>query len=78
MWHKIISMISGLVIGAVPGIIIGFFIGAFIGGNFMPSFQFNGVQGYEATGQIGAFIGVVIGPILTIIATLKIADRKRN
>lgn len=44
----------------------------------MTSFQFNGVQGYEATGQIGAFIGVIIGPILGIIAALRLAARNKN
>lgn len=75
MLRKIIAIISGLLIGAVLGIIIGLLIGAYIGGNYMTSFQFNGVQGYEATGQIGAIIEIIIGPVLGIMAALKLAGR---
>ncbi len=43
--------------------ITGLVIGALIGGNYLPDFSFNGVQGYEATGQLGLIIGVLIGVI---------------
>lgn len=78
MLRKIIIMISGLLIGIILGLIVGLFIGAFIGGNYMTAFEFNGVRGYEATGQIGAFVGLVIGPILGIIIALMIDHRKRS
>jgi hypothetical protein len=48
-------------------IVLGFFgliIGALIGGNFATGFSFNGVQGYEATGQVGLIIGTAIGIII--------------
>jgi len=38
-------------------------IGALIGGNYAEQFVFNGVQGYEATGQIGFILGALTGLI---------------
>ncbi len=52
-----------LVIGFVLGV-IGLFISMYIGGNYAEDFVFNGVRGYEATGQIGFIIGGVIGLIM--------------
>lgn len=43
--------------------VIGLFISMYIGGNYAEDFVFNGVRGYEATGQIGFIIGGVIGLI---------------
>jgi hypothetical protein len=51
-----------LVIGFVLGV-IGLFIAMYIGGNYAEDFVFNGVQGYEATGQIGFIVGSLIGLI---------------
>ncbi len=51
-----------LVIGFVLGV-IGLFIAVYIGGNYAEDFVFNGVRGYEATGQIGFIIGAAIGLI---------------
>jgi len=41
-----------IVVTAVT-LVLGMLIGAWLGGNFAQDFQFNGVRGYEATGQIG-------------------------
>ena len=49
-----------IVIGFVLGV-IGLFIAMYIGGNYAEDFVFNGVRGYEATGQIGFILGGVIG-----------------
>lgn len=38
-------------------LILGMLIGAWFGGNYAENFQFNGVRGYEATGQIGLMCG---------------------
>ena len=51
-----------IVIGFISGV-IGLIIGALIGGNYAEQFVFNGVRGYEATGQIGFILGVLIGSI---------------
>jgi hypothetical protein len=51
-----------IVIGFVLGV-IGLFIAMYIGGNYAEDFVFNGVRGYEATGQIGFLVGGAIGLI---------------
>ena len=49
-------IVIALVFGA-----IGMIVGALLGGNYAEQFVFNGVQGYEATGQIGFILGISIG-----------------
>lgn len=48
-----------LVIGVVTGI-VGLLAGILFGGNFATDFTFNGVRGYEATGQIGLIVGALV------------------
>jgi hypothetical protein len=62
MGKTILRVFFTLVIGFVLGV-IGLFIAMYIGGNYAEDFVFNGVRGYEATGQIGFIIGGVIGLI---------------
>jgi hypothetical protein len=38
-------------------------ISALFGGNYARQFVFNGVQGYEATGQLDFILGALIGLI---------------
>ena len=49
---SIIALVSG---------VLGLLIGILIGGNYAEQFVFNGVRGYEATGQIGLIFGALIG-----------------
>ncbi len=51
-----ISLVVALLSG-VGGLILG----SWYGGNYRSSFEFNGVRGYEAFGQIGLAIGTVVG-----------------
>lgn len=60
---KILYMVIGIASGLILGFMLGLFLGAFIGGNFMTDFEFNGVRGYEAVGQIGAFLGALLGAV---------------
>jgi hypothetical protein len=60
MTKTILRILAVLVIGIVAGV-VGLIVGALIGGNFAQQFIFNGVQGYEATGQVGFLIGAVVG-----------------
>ncbi len=62
MGKTILRFFFTLVIGFVLGV-IGLLISMYIGGNYAEDFVFNGVRGYEATGQIGFIIGGVIGLI---------------
>ena len=38
--------------------LFGMLVGAWFGGNYAETFRFNGVRGYEATGQIGLLCGI--------------------
>lgn len=78
MLRKVISGVIGGILGFAIFSILGLLIGAFIGGNFMTDFKFNGVQGYEATGQIGAILGAVIGITVGMLIVIAIANRDKN
>ncbi len=60
MLKTMLRIFLTLVIGFGLGV-IGLFIAIYIGGNYAEDFVFNGVRGYEATGQIGFIIGGIIG-----------------
>jgi hypothetical protein len=60
MIQKVFRVSAILIIAIVSGL-IGWVIGALIGGNYAEQFVFNGVRGYEATGQIGFILGALIG-----------------
>jgi hypothetical protein len=62
MIKTVLRVFFTLVIGLVLGV-LGLLIAMYIGGNYSEDFVFNGVRGYEATGQIGFIIGGVIGLI---------------
>jgi len=62
MAKRVFQIFIVVVIGFVFGV-IGLGFGALLGGNFATQFVFNGVQGYEATGQIGFMFGALIGVI---------------
>ena len=60
---KILSVAgSGLLGGFLAGF-LGLVAGAVYGGNYAVGFKFNGQQGYEATGQLGAMIGFALGAL---------------
>jgi LPXTG-motif cell wall-anchored protein len=63
MLKTILRVFLTLVIGFVLGV-IGLLIAMYIGGNYAEDFVFNGVRGYEATGQIGFIVGGAIGLII--------------
>ena len=56
MSKTILRVFAMIVVGFVSGV-IGLIIGALIGGNYAEQFVFNGVRGYEATGQVGLIFG---------------------
>jgi len=63
MLKTVFRVLATLVIGFVFSV-SGWIIGALIGGNFAEQFVFNGLQGYEATGQAGFILGALLGLIL--------------
>jgi small-conductance mechanosensitive channel len=64
MEKTVLRVMGVLVIGFISAG-IGMIVGALIGGNYAEQFVFNGVQGYEATGQLGFIFGALIGLILS-------------
>jgi len=65
MLIKVLRIIAVIGITLVSGI-IGLVIGALIGGNYAQDFVFDGVRGYEATGQLGFILGAVAGLFLSV------------
>ena len=57
-------------------LMLGMLIGAWFGGNYAENFQFNGVQGYEATGQIGLICGSFV--LLLLGAFYWAKDNRKN
>lgn len=55
--------------------LVGMVVGAYIGGNFAESFVFNGVRGYEATGQLGFWVGIIAGVALGVLVLNKRSKR---
>ncbi|KAF5063731.1 hypothetical protein [Proteiniclasticum sp. QWL-01] len=64
MSRSVIFAVLGAVLFLVLGAVAGLVIGAVIGGNFFTEFRMFGVQGYEATGDLGAILGGLLGLIL--------------
>lgn len=60
MKRKILTTLGSVFIIFVC-MITGAFIGMSIGGDIRPEIEFNGAYGYEAGGQIGELVGLVIG-----------------
>jgi len=54
-------------IGALLFAVIGVIAGVYYGGNYASNCEFNGARGYEATGQLGALIGMVFGGLFIVL-----------
>ena len=59
---SISRMLAVAAIGFVSGL-AGLVGGTLFGGNYAEQFVFNGVRGYEATGQLGMLLGAIAGLI---------------
>jgi len=73
---KLISKVIVVIASGLGFGFLGLFMGAYIGGNFAETFIFNGVRGYEATGQLGFLAGIVIGLALSIFLLFKPSKRR--
>lgn len=60
-------VIGAILIGLVCAV-VGLLVGSTIGGNMANDFRFAGNRGYEATGVLGALIGLAIGVVGGAIA----------
>lgn len=71
----IITIVSVLVL-AFFGMILGLITGMNIGGNYFTDFVFLGSRGYEATGTIGSFVGLLIGALTGFLLSRLLTKRK--
>ena len=60
MRWKILRNIVGVLAVVSPSLILGWLAGAWFGGNYAENVRFNGVRGYEATGQIGMLCSIFV------------------
>ena len=59
--RSIPRIVIGTILIALACGLVGLLVGATIGGNMADDFRFAGNRGYEATGVLGALIGLAIG-----------------
>lgn len=71
----IITIVSVLVL-AFFGMILGLITGMNIGGNYFTDFEFMGDRGYIATGNIGLFIGLILGALSGFLLSRLLTKRK--
>lgn len=57
---KLIWRMIGVLATVIIALLLGLLVGAWFGGNYAEDFQFNGVRGYEATGQVGLLCSVFV------------------
>ena len=57
---KLLWRIIGVLATVIIAMFLGLLVGAWFGGNYAEDFQFNGVRGYEATGQVGLLCGIFV------------------
>ncbi len=68
-----ISLTTGFVSG-----VGGLLIGAWYGGNYRSSYEFNGVRGYEAFGQIGLGVGALLGGLIGVAVAMATIRARRK
>lgn len=76
MKRRILNGVIGALIFIIIGFVFGLITGMYIGGNFFTEFEFGGVRGYEAAGNIGAITGAAIGLPLGALLGVRRADRR--
>ena len=74
---RIIACLLAGLIGGIVIAVVGLVVGATYGGNYATDFEFNGLRGYEATGQIGAILGFVAGGSLCTLLVCFLTKRGR-
>ena len=66
--RSIPRMVVGTLLIALTAGVVGLLVGTAIGGNWAEDFRFAGNRGYEATGVLGAIIGLAVGIVGGAIA----------
>lgn len=59
-----VCVAAAAIVGAIVVAVVGLIAGAMFGGNFCNTCEFNGLRGYEATGQLGFLLGAFAGAAL--------------
>ena len=78
MQRKILYGIAGGAILFAIGLVVGLLAGVYIGGNYFIQFEFGGVRGYEAVGNIGAMLGAAMGAVLGAILGVAQANKRKR
>ena len=60
MFNRMLRYLGVIILGLIFGL-IGLVAGTLMGGNYFTEFEFLGVRGYEALGQVSFIIGTLIG-----------------
>lgn len=66
------TFVGGLIVG-----LVGLSIGVDYGGDFCDVCEFNGLTGYEATGQLGFLMGTPIGFVVGALSSCMFFTRRR-
>ena len=74
LWKILGNIIVTLAV-ILPCLALGWLAGAWFGGNYAENVRFNGVRGYEATGQIGLLCGIFF---LLLLGAFYYVKKKRN
>ena len=72
---RIIILVVAVIVGGLALGVVGLIAGALFGGNYATDFQFGDARGYEATGQLGAIIGLALGAALAALLAARVFRR---
>lgn len=75
---KEVTIFMKLIVIITVSSIVMFLIGVFLGGNFFTDFEFLGTRGYEATGNLGILLGLVLGFILSLFYYQKVSTNNKQ
>ena len=73
-WKIFLNIVGALAVIS-PSLILGWLVGAWFGGNFAENVRFNGVRGYEATGQISMLCVIFV---LLLLGAFYYVKKKRD
>jgi len=73
-WKIFLNIVGALAVIS-PSLILGWLVGAWFGGNFAENVRFNGVRGYEATGQISMLCVIFV---LLLLSAFYYVKKKRD
>jgi uncharacterized transporter YbjL len=71
------ALILGLITFTLGFSVFTFLIGVCLGGNFFTGFELFGRRGYEAVGNLGLIVGLVLGISFSILIYWKIRIYKK-